>query len=108
MPPDGEPLKKRLPVPFCASGCNSKTADPFGPAVSVCYQAKDRLLSDDRTGGASALASAAVDASASVNDGHAVLDLHSANRASALAGAAAAATLGNLMCHSRTLLSTRA
>ena len=86
----------------------AKTADPSGPAVLVCYQAKTALLSDDRTGGASALASAAVDASASVNDGHAVLDLHSANRASALAGAAADATLGNLMCHSRTLLSTRA
>src|SRR5699024_12708053 len=71
----------------------AKTADPSGPAVLVCYQAKTALLSDDRTGGASALASAAVDASASVDDGHAVLNLHSADGASALASTAADATL---------------
>ena len=86
----------------------AKTADPSGPAVLVCYQAKTALLSDNRTGGASALASAAVDASASVDDSHAVLNLHSANRASALAGAAADTCVTNLMCHNRTLLSTRA
>ena len=83
-------------------------APPAAPAVVACYQAKTALLSDNRTGGASALASAAVDASASVDDGHAVLNLHSADGASALASTAADATLGNLMCHSRTLLSTRA
>ena len=113
MQEDATPAKCR-PMGSCckAAPCSfvpaSKNGGPCRARRFGLLSGENRLLSDDRAGGASALASAAVDASAGVNDGHAVLDLHSANRASALAGAAADATLGNLVCHSRTLLSTRA
>ena len=104
-PARGGAAAKPPPVPLSQK---EKNGGPCRARRFGLLSGENRLLSDDRAGGASALASAAVDASAGVNDGHAVLDLHSANRASALAGAAADATLGNLVCHSRTLLSTRA
>lgn len=66
------------------------------------------LFSSDRTRGASTLASAAVDAGASIHNSHAAVDRDSADRASALAGAAAYTSIRNLMCHNKTLLSTRA
>ena len=79
----------------------------MGSAALVCLWAK-RLFSSDSAGGASALASAAVDAGICVDDSHATVNLHCANGASALASAAADACVTNLVCHSRTLLSTRA
>ena len=67
-----------------------------------------RLFSSDSTSGASTLASAAIDASVCVHDCNTILDGDSANRASALASAAANTCVRNLVCHNRTLLISRA
>ena len=62
-----------------------------------------KLFSSDSTGGASALASAAIDASVCVHRSN-TINGDSANRASALASAAANTCVRNLVCHNRTLL----
>ena len=63
-----------------------------------------KLFSSDSTGGASTLASAAVDASVCVHDCNAILNSNCTNGASALASAAANTCVRNLVCHNRTLL----
>lgn len=63
-----------------------------------------KLFSGDSTGGASALASAAIDASVCVHNCNAVLNGNCTNRASALASAAANTCVRNLVCHNKTLL----
>ena len=60
-----------------------------------------KLFSSDSTGGASTLASTAIDAGISVHNCSAVLDGDSANRASALASAAANTCVRNLVCHNK-------
>ena len=60
-----------------------------------------KLFSGDRTSGASALASAAINAGISVHDCNAVLDGNCTNRASALASAAANTCVRNLVCHNK-------
>ena len=57
-----------------------------------------KLFSGDSTGGASTLASAAVDASVCVHRSN-TINGDSANRASALASAAANTCVRNLVCH---------
>ena len=63
-----------------------------------------KLFSGDSTGGASTLASAAIDASVCVHNCNAVLNGNCTNRASALASAAANTCVRNLVCHNKTLL----
>ena len=63
-----------------------------------------KLFSGDSTGGASTLASAAIDASVCVHNCNAVLNSDCTNGASALASAAANTCVRNLVCHNRTLL----
>lgn len=58
-----------------------------------------KLLRSDSTSGASALASAAVNAGTCIHNSHAAVNRNSANRASALASAAAYTSIRNLMCH---------
>ena len=60
-----------------------------------------KLFSSDSTGGASALASAAVDASVCVHNCNTTLDGDCTNRASALASAAANTCVRNLVCHNK-------
>ena len=60
-----------------------------------------RLFSGDRTGGASALASAAIDASVCVHNCNAAVNGDCTNRASALASAAANTCVRNLVCHNK-------
>ena len=67
---------------------------------AICY----KLFSSDSTGGASALASAAIDASVCVHNCNTTLNGDCTNRASALASAAANTCVRNLVCHNRTLL----
>jgi hypothetical protein len=59
-----------------------------------------KLFSSDSTGGASTLASAAVDASVCVHRSN-TINGDSANRASALASAAANTCVRNLVCHNK-------
>ena len=75
--------------------------------VSV-YRYRCKLFSSDSTGGASALASAAIDASVCVHNCNAIVNGDCTNRASALASAAANTCVRNLVCHNRTLLISRA
>lgn len=63
-----------------------------------------KLFSSDSAGGASALASAAVDAGISVHNCNAVLNSDCTNGASALASATANTCVRNLVCHNKTLL----
>lgn len=63
-----------------------------------------KLFSSDSAGGASALASTAIDASVCVHDCNAILNSNCTNGASALASAAANTCVRNLVCHNRTLL----
>ena len=63
-----------------------------------------QLFSGDCTSGASALASAAIDASVCVHNCNAALNSDCTNGASALASAAANTCVRNLVCHNRTLL----
>ena len=63
-----------------------------------------KLFSGDSTGGASTLASAAIDASVCVHNCNAVLNSDCTNGASALASAAANTCVRNLVCHNKTLL----
>ena len=60
-----------------------------------------KLFSSDSTGGASALASAAIDASVCVHNCNAVLNSDCTNGASALASAAANTCVRNLVCHNK-------
>lgn len=60
-----------------------------------------KLFSGDSTGGASALASAAIDASVCVHNCNAVLNSDCTNGASALASAAANTCVRNLVCHNK-------
>ena len=62
------------------------------------------LFSGDRTGGASALASAAIDARVCVHNCDTVLNGNSTNGASTLASTAANTCVRNLVCHNKTLL----
>ena len=84
-----------------------KAADP--PGRSAAFDALFaryllKLFSGDSTGGASALASAAIDASVCVHNCNAALNSDCTNGASALASAAANTCVRNLVCHNRTLL----
>ena len=63
-----------------------------------------KLFSSDSTGGASTLASAAIDASVCVHNCNAALNSDCTNGASALASAAANTCVRNLVCHNKTLL----
>ena len=63
-----------------------------------------KLFSSDSTGGASALASAAIDASVCIHNCNTILNGDSTNGASALASAAANTCVRNLVCHNKTLL----
>ena len=63
-----------------------------------------KLFSSDSTGGASTLASAAIDASVCIHNCNTILNGDSANGASALASAAANTCVRNLVCHNKTLL----
>ena len=60
-----------------------------------------KLFSGDSTGGASALASAAIDASVCVHNCNAALNSDCTNGASALASAAANTCVRNLVCHNK-------
>ena len=63
-----------------------------------------RLFSSNCSSGASALASAAINASVCVHNCNAAVNGDCTNRASALASAAANTCVRNLVCHNRTLL----
>jgi hypothetical protein len=63
-----------------------------------------KLFSGDSTGGASTLASAAIDASVCIHNCNTILNGDSTNGASALASAAANTCVRNLVCHNKTLL----
>ena len=63
-----------------------------------------KLFSSDSTGGASTLASAAIDASVCIHNCNTILNGDSTNGASALASAAANTCVRNLVCHNKTLL----
>ncbi len=60
-----------------------------------------RLFSGDCTSGASALASAAIDAGVCIHNCHAAVNGDCTNRASALASAAANTCVRNLVCHNK-------
>ena len=81
--------QKRTATQMCSS--------PFWCVFSKNYW----LFSSDCTSGASTLASTAIDAGISVHNCSAVLDGDSANRASALASAAANTCVRNLVCHNK-------
>ena len=63
-----------------------------------------KLFSSDSTGGASTLASAAIDAGVCVHNCDTAINGDSTNGASALASAAANTCVRNLVCHNKTLL----
>jgi len=87
---------------------NSRPVSYRSAVLNAFYGSSRRLFGSDRTGGASALASAAVDAAIGINDRYAVLNGDSTNRASALAGAAANTTIRNLVCHNKLSFVSRA
>ena len=60
-----------------------------------------KLFSGDSTGGASTLASAAIDASVCIHNCNTILNGDSTNGASALASAAANTCVRNLVCHNK-------
>lgn len=60
-----------------------------------------RLFSSNCTSGASALASAAINASVCVHNCNAAVNGNCTNRASALASAAANTCVRNLVCHNK-------
>ena len=67
-----------------------------------------KLFSGDRTSGASALASAAIDAGICIHNCNTVLNGNCTNRASALASAAANTCVRNLVCHNKLSFNPRA
>jgi len=68
------------------------------------FSVRREIISSDSTGGASTLASAAIDASVCIHNCNTILNGDSTNGASALASAAANTCVRNLVCHNKTLL----
>ena len=89
----------------CAWKKSSRPAFDRSAAFDAFLRISPRnLFSGDCTGGASALASAAIDASVCVHNCNATLNGDCTNGASALASAAANTCVRNLVCHNKTLL----
>ena len=88
---------------ICANYCKTKSSRPAldrPAAFDAFFVQLLKLFSSDSTGGASTLASAAVDASVCVHRSN-TINGDSANRASALASAAANTCVRNLVCHNK-------
>ena len=84
-----------------------KAADPLltGLLLLMCFSVfAVKLFSGDSTGGASTLASAAIDASVCIDSWKTILEGGRTDGASALASAAANTCVRNLVCHNKTLL----
>ena len=81
-----------------------KAADPLLTGLLLLMRFSvfaAKLFSGDSTGGASTLASAAIDASVCIHNCNTILNGDSTNGASALASAAANTCVRNLVCHNK-------